>query len=317
MKLHLVSPDSQGRIDCSVRDMLLSHLELTNESECDYLAIPVTFFPDFSFVPPPKKPYILFDFLEYGAHWNHPDTHLLGVNPEIADNLQSEEWKKFSDWVKENPPVLYFKRELKKKDRTSHVQPIEFPCVLDAHVTDSEEAFNARPIEVFHSWGYSHPSRIQLHADIFTGMAKDGLGIISDFRHFHPYMDHGRQEHTWATIFCPYYARESMANCQWFMDRSKLVTSLWGAGQKCFRMGEASVHSIMVLPEDDLAWAYDWQHGVNCIRLREGHHYEDLKAATKRDDLYQIYLNGLETIDRYRVARYVREYIIPTIHNAL
>ena len=79
---------------------------------------------------------------------------------------------------------------------------------------------------------------------------------------------------------------------------------------------EAPYNSVMVLPEDDLAWSYGWVDGFNCIKFSRENDPTGLKnrwkivekceEALKRNDLYEIYLNGKKTIDQYRIDNYVK-----------
>ncbi len=117
----------------------------------------------------------------------------------------------------------------------------------------------------------------------------------------------------WMTVFTPYYSRVPITDLLYFQRRAKLSVALPGCGIKCFRHSESPCESIMALPEDRLAWGIPWTHGDNCIRLRPDHLFQDLDAATKRDDLYQIYKRSQETIARYRGGAYVRDYLLPII----
>lgn len=322
MRTYVMSPDSRNRVDGTISANLLSGFpdQSSSRHDCDVLLVPISTFSDFRFNISLKdidKPWVLIDFTE--LEWCYFDekneTHLLGKNTRECRWL-SPAWWEFCDFVRDHPPVMYFKRELLAKDVTAAVKPIDWPCYLGDSPFQSEAEFNARPIEVFFSWGFSNPSRPRLHAEIFRAMTTHGIGVISEVDQFEGYFK-GPCARTWASIFSPWYSRKPIADLIWYQARSKMSVSLPGCGKKCFRHAEAPVSTIMALQYDDLAWSYDWIDEDNCIRLESGHEFEDLDAATKRPDLYSIYLKSQETIAKYRTGPYVRDYILPLIEKAM
>lgn len=330
MKLFIQSPDDQNRVDGTIQANLLNHLPdlVGQHSDADVVIVPISQYSDYRFNPklndiPKSKPVVIIDFLEY--EWNYWDvwqhTHFIGLNTRECKWLGTDHWWKFDDWAAEHRPILYFKRELQRGIEeigggVSKVLPIEFPCYLGDQPNQSEEEFLNRPIEVFFSWGFSHPSRPLLQAKIFEGIVTHGLGVISEKDQFEGYF-RNPSARTWTAIFSPWFSRHPITDTVWYQSRSKMSVSLPGAGTKCFRSSESPVSSIMALQEDDLAWSYPWIHGENCIRLRPGHEFEDLDAATKRADLYQIYLNSGATIAKYRCGPYARDYVYANIEKAL
>lgn len=322
MRVHCLSPDSQGRIDGTITAHLLSgfHDRSSSPHDCDVILVPITTFADFRFNPrlrDIKKPWVLLDFCE--LEWNYfdlgNDTMLFGKNAKECRWLNPH-WHPFDDFVRENPPVVYFKRELLEVNRSDNVVPIDWPCRLEIPPLDTEEQFNSRPIEVLHCWGYSNPARPVLHADIFRAMATHGIGVLSEIEHFHDYFK-SPAARTWATIFSPCYARKPITTIEWMQQRCKISVSLPGCGVKSFRDAESSVGTIMALSFDRLARSFPWFHGENCFRLRPSHAFEDLDAATKRDDLFSIYCKGQETIANLQTKRYVENYITPLIEAKL
>ena len=321
MKFHVLSPDGRGQIDGTVTTHLLKHFPNMGHSmeAADVILVPISFFIDYTFsnsLRAIKKPWILIDFMEYVTFWDQKDTHLFGKNHEVALNLQNDEWKTFSDWVADNPPVLYFKRELLEKDVSDTVKPIEFPCYIAPQIVQTREAFNARPIEIFSSWGYSHESRPRIHGDMFRALATHGVSIISHWDQFNGYFQNPCAR-TWVTIFSPHYVRVPIDNILQRQAQSKISLSLPGGGVKCFRSTESPTNSIMALHDDSIAWSIPWVHGENCIRLTINDEFISLDEATRRDDLYDIYLASLDTVDKYRSIRYVNEYILPEIYKLI
>lgn len=322
MRVHVLSPDAAARVDGTIQAHLLSGFPNVSSSphDCDVILVPITTLAGFKFNPKLrdiKKPWALLDYVEY--EWcfdmqNHC-THLFGLNTRECRWL-SPAWWDLCDFVRDNPPVVYFKRELLAQDATDTVRPIDWPVYFESPALHTEEEFNARPIEVFFNWGFSSPSRPLLHGKIFEAMATHGIGVISETDHFHGYFQNPCAR-TWASIFAPHYARKPTTTIQWMQERSKISVSLPGCGKKCFRHGEACWHTIMALHHDSLAWSYDWKQYENCIRLRPGHEFEDLDCATKRSDLFAIYLAGNATMEKYRKGAYVENYITPLIAERL
>jgi hypothetical protein len=329
MRVFIQSPDNAGRIDGTITAHLLSGFPDVSSSphDCDVIVVPISTFADYKFNPKlhdidgwdlsARKPWVLLDFTE--LEWCYFDekneTHLFGKNTRDCRWLNPH-WHPFCDFVRDHPPVMYFKRELLAKDVTASVKPIDWPCYLGEPPLQSESEFNARPIEVFFSWGFSHPSRPRLHAAIFHAMTTHNIGVIAEIDQFEGYFK-GPCARTWASIFAPWHARKPIADLEWYQMRSKMSVSLPGCGRKCFRHAEAPVGTIMALQEDELAWSYPWVHGENAVRLCPGHEFEDLDAATKWPNLYQIYLKSQETIALYRTKPYVQNYLFPLIEAVL
>lgn len=315
MKVFIQSPDASLRIDGTVQKFLLDFFpeRVAAQEQADVVLVPISLFADYQFndkLDRIHKPWVMIDYLEY--EWcasAEPDTHLLGQNTRSCKWLQSPDWFKLCDWSAAHPPLAYFKRELRAKDRTETVLPVEFPCFNPAPPLQSRQEFDDRPLEVFFSWGYSHPARANLHADIFRGMATHGLEIISEWDQRPPDGSRG----TWASIYSPWYARKPIETVLEWQQKAKLSVSLPGAGVKCFRSSESPVGSIMALQMDNLAWSFPWNDNENCIRLLPKDEFRELQFAANRRDLYEIYLASQENIDRYRSARYVSEYILPSI----
>lgn len=299
--------------------------------------IPLSMFNDYEFNPELYNldKYLLFDFCEYGANdWDMKDTHIWGVNSYKFPQTQITEWKKFDNFIQEKPPTVYFKRELLEKDFNNNIYPVEYPCLHPKYPAQSKREFNSRPIQVFFSWGHSHESRRVLHGNIFVNAAKKGYGVIDNFS----YIDRGTKEYSdiWVTINSPHYARISIEEVLEVNGKSKLSVSLPGAGIKCFRHSESPVNSVMVMREDNLAWSHQWIDGVNCITIPlSSNHFGEydmdeirgvsggqkvirtIEEALQRTDLYHIYLNGLENLDKYRLERYCKETIEPIINSYL
>jgi len=317
MKFNIISPDANGRIDNVLTHQMLDFMERGTGTD-SVPFVPISWFPGFVFNPAllSLKKWVLCDMTEYAWDWTGQTENVLGRGvTRNFGHIADDEHAKLDAFVRDNPPFLHFKRELRAVDKSDTILPMEHLCWLDAKPLQSREHFNARPVEIMHAWGWSHPSRAILHADMFKAMTTHNVGIISDINHAEGYFK-GPSPRTWIAMYAPWYARTAMPDLLAWASKSKLFASMHGAGHKCFRHMEC-VDTVLALQDDDLTWTFPWNHGDNCIRMRRGHEFEDIEKATHRDDLHAIYLRCQETLDRYRGRRYVNEYIIPEIAKRL
>lgn len=246
-------------------------------------------------------------------------THRFGGPQEALSCTLGASWQRFDAWVgarqRAGQVKLYFSRELLKGDVSDTLKPIEFPAYIDIPPVQTKEQFDARLLDVFFNWGYSHPSRPRLHADIFRAMTTHGPGVVSSFRELESRYNQ-LPGLCWAAIHTHHSVRRHISEIIPWQEKSKITVALPGNGRKTFRHGETQ-GSIMALLEDDIAWSFPWEHGVNCLRLTEGNEFDCLETATRRNDLYQIYVRSQETLSRYKSERYVSEYVLPTLEAAL
>lgn len=306
---------------------------LLKEINTDIPIVQVNQFSDYQFNPAlyDLDKYILADFLEYGANsFDFTTTHFWGKNSEKFKLADSDEWRKFDQFVKDKEPTVYFKRELLSKDisAAANVYPIEFPCIFPIPAIQTQEEFNKRPIELLFVWGHSHELRRATQGNIFLNSSKSGYGVVDNFYHF----EQATKEYKriWATIQTPHYSRIPMEQVLFINGQSKLSLSLPGAGAKCFRMTESSINAVMVMREDGMEYSFPWIHGINCIKIPMAEDFEEVRgvkntwkvidtieAALQRTDLYQIYANGVENCAKYSVERYCTEYLEPIIKKHL
>lgn len=262
--------------------------------------------------------WILVDMCEmdWNFDWERYSAIFGGNINEFSDKFPGEEWNKFNEWVKSNHPSIYLKREIHKNDIGHNIHPIEYPNWYEVPTAQTKEQFNARPLEVFFNWGYSSEHRRRFHGEAFTQAPKYGYMVCDNLYHFDGFMANESNPKKWVVIHQPHYARVDINNLFGLSGMSKFTVSMPGAGVKCFRSVEAPLNSIVCLPEDDLAWTYPWIHGENCIRLKVGEEIKGITDALQRDDLYEIYLRGLETVEKYKMSNYAKNYLEPLINNA-
>jgi hypothetical protein len=256
--------------------------------------------------------YILVDFVEYGWDWKF-DSHVFGRG-QYRDWMDSDEWVKFDEFVANKPPLFTFKRELLESDFSDTILPIEYPCLLDIHRPQTKEGFLSRPFEVFNYWGRSHEDRVRLHGDIFIHASKNGINVCDNTNNLLGFytLENGRR---WITTNIPYYARIPMVTIMNYNGQSKISISKGGAGIKCFRHSESPTNSVMLMNHDPLKWTHEWVNGENCIKCNIGDEIETIEKALNSDTLYDIYLNGIETVKRYNIYNYIHTYLQPTIKN--
>ena len=320
MKFRIISPDARGTIDAPLRDQLLTFLECRNSDVLsDIVLVPVTYHHNYQFNPVllTVRKYVLVDMTEQGWNWDGKSENRLGLGAlRTYQHFDTNEWGLLDDWIRQNPPILTFKRELLAEHRTATMQPIEYLCVHPVAPTQSREDWERRPFAVFHSWGWSNPARALLHADIFRAMTNKGIEVISEFRHFDSFKPTPPGGNVWATIYAPWFCRNPDPDLLKAQRLSKISVSLPGAGKKCFRHAEAPNGAVMALPYDNLAWSYPWTHRENCWRLSADYTFDDLYAATC-SDTYDIYQASQETISKYRSETYVKDYFLPTLESVL
>lgn len=325
MKLSIASPDARGRIDGTVQANLLNHLpNLVPISQSDCVLVPISFYSDYAWrhdLPGiiGNKPYALLDYTELGLEWDvlsGTDSILLGRNILNCTRLSNKDWVALNDFVRDRPPVTYFRRELLEREVSGWLRPLDFPCYLPIPEIQSKQEFDARPLDVFWFWGLSHESRPRLHGDIFSNAYRCGYEVLSRIEHWEGFFRDPRGR-TWATVHSPHWDRKPISEVMHFNHRSKLSVSLPGAGVHCFRDQEAPVGSIPVYWSCGIARAFPWVDGFNSLHVMPGLEWEDLYAHAQSDGLYDIYVEAQKNIQNYTSGNYVNNHIIPSIERRL
>lgn len=303
-------------------------LNLLKEVNSPIPIVQVNQFSDYQFNPElyDLDKYILADFCEYGANsFDFTTTHLWGKNSEKFKLADGEEWKKFDQFVKDKEPTVYFKRELLSKDMGGNVYPISFPCFWDIPPIQTKEEFNSRVLSVFNSWGYSHELRRMSQGEIYINAVRRNRAVIDNFSHLEQELKDGRQK--WLSVFTPWHSRLPMDYVLSVQGMAKLSLSLPGAGAVCFRHSEACINSVMVMRNDPIAWSFPWVDNVNCIKFPFGYDMDNIRGLTGAKDiieriesalidpnLYDIYVACVNNCMRYRIDKYVSEYLEPIIN---
>jgi len=321
--MRILSAYKDGFIDPPVMK-IMSHLQKT---DLDFTAVVVTKREGYEFNPELmdiKGPWVLFDFIEYGWSWDQKETHLFGVNTFLDEFTKhfafDGQWDDFDSFVRNNPPLIYFKRELLQKDMgvnaLCNVLPIEYPCFYPIPEPQSFEDFCARPIDVSYLWGESHPDRVKLHIKIYKGQLKYGYHLLDNALHIEGCFKDvpAGQRQVWLSQKIPHYARYSMEDVLMIGSASKISVSMPGAGVKCFRHSESPINSVMVKTRDELAWSYPWADH-NCILSSPRNFFCEVEV--KPMELYRKYLNGVENCRNYHIDNYIPNYVLDSIASAL
>ena len=266
------------------------------------------------------KDYVLIDFCEYGYDHVFTETHIWGINSKKFPRYYNNDWVKFDNWVKGNPPKLILKREFIKDDfaiNYSHnvvsIKPIEYPCTVWNWELDTEEKFNNRPLSCFQYWGRSNENRLRIHGNIWHHATKKGFSVCDNLFFIERFILEEKGE-KWVTLWIPHYYRSDVNQLMPFNAMAKLSLSWEGAGQKCFRHGEAPCNSVMVMHKNNLAWSHEWNE-TNCILVEHGKEMEGIDEALKNPNLYEIYKAGVENCNKYRLESYL-PYLENIINNA-
>jgi len=256
--------------------------------------------------------YVLCNMCEFGWSYEWLCTPIFGDYSIGASALfEGNEWAKFNDFVRNSKPILTLQREIRKTDLTDKIKPLSYPCYQPVYPIQTREEFNARPIELCHYWGRSSEERLWFQGNAYLHASKEGIEI-SDNLYYLQWMLNENYKRLWVTANIPHFARVPIEQILQVNGMAKLGLSLPGAGKHCFRDSEIPVNSVMVLQDNDIAFPFEWEHGVNCIRYKGVDPIPAIEEALKRDDLYEIYLKGIENIDKYRTANYNKyiEYLI-------
>lgn len=298
----IVTPDRNGNLDGSVVRIA------QNIDSFGLPILPLTRIDGFKFNEGllPIKDYILLDYCELWWNTDNVDTHIFGKNTnQFSEIFSGDEWQKFDDWVANNPPKVYLKRELFKKDVTDEIIPADYMGWFDMYDVQDRDKFNSRPINCFFYWGRSSEYRVNLHAEIWKNSGKVGAAICDNLFYLEYFLKEERSTNKWVTVNIPHYARQPIENVLAINMLSKLSVSHNGSGRKCFRSAESPANSVMVTEENDLAWAFDWVDGENCIKFNTGDEIKAIEQALANPNLYDIYVNGVENANKYNHVNYI------------
>lgn len=254
------------------------------------------------------KEWVLISYVENGWDWDMKISHKWGENTDKFPNVfRSDDWMKFDEFVKNNPPKITFERELLQKDVTDKLVPIVYPCMIPPVPIQSKEEFERRMLNVFYTWGLSHEARKWLHGKIWWKSSRYGYSVCDNLYYLKGFLENERNPDKWFIANIPHYCRIPIQEIMMLNGISKISISIAGAGRNCFRHSESPVNSTMLMWDDELAWHQkDWVHGVNCFKCDEGTEIQAAWDAYHDPNIYEIYKVGVETVDKFRVQNYAR-----------
>ena len=316
MTFQVLSPDAASRVDPPVARFLQ-----TLPQGRDIAVVPITRLDDYRFRGDLTqliggRPWVLLDFSEFGPEWDQESGHLWGRDRLAHGWFSGDEWAKLDAFIREHPPLITFQRELRRCDASESLRtlPIEYLNYSAPVQADTEERFNARPIDVFFQWGLSNPYRPNLHGDIFRHSQRLGYDVCSQLDHLDRCIARKDRPSIWAAIHTPHYARVSNdETIRWF-SKSKIVIAAPGCGVKTFRHGEIN-NSVIAMQADKLAYSVN-QCGIALVHAPTDALWESVRGRDA-DYLYRAYLLNHAAADSLRPARYVPDVFMPAIQKLL
>ena len=171
-------------MDGCVRHQVANQFEHAEPQNCDYVGLVITYTDSWKFnrdeyESVKHKPFVIFDYTEYG--WEHTSVnHFYGYNTnEFSFKFNNTEYLALDEAIKNANVKCYFKRELPKGANSPfNTFPAEYPCILPQEDPVSFESYNARAIAIFFNWGWSNPSRPNLHGALYS-MAQSLVILLS------------------------------------------------------------------------------------------------------------------------------------------
>lgn len=316
MKLAFLPADASNRHDGILQERLWQHIPNFVSSDADLTIVPISFFQDFRFNEAlyqlKGKKYVVACTTEFYGEWPAFTTHLWGRDfHSISGN---QEWVKFSEFVRDNPPVCQFIRELFADAEQENVYPLEWPCYLHPWAIEGKESFDSRPFEVSNFWGFSNCARPNLHGDIYKGWCKNAHEVIGNLDYAEAKLHEPVKK--WLSVHIPHSHRRHINELVLWQSRAKIGVSLSGAGTVCFRSTEM-INTIPAIHSQNKIWSYPWRNLVNCFHLTPGNEYRDLLDATKCDFLHNIYLSAVENMRNYETTPYINNYLLPILRKYL
>lgn len=293
--------------------------------EADVYLIPVVRFDGFRFKEELKdldKPWVLFDWCEQGWDWPAKISVQFGRNFMQHGNcrdIENPEWRKFDDFVRQNPPKARFHRELVRDDEGADTFPLDYLNWLPEKPMDTREDFLKRPLDVLFNWGRSSERRMALHGSIFQLAGAFGYDVISEWSHIPKAISEAPNARKWASIHAPHYARIDVREVQEFNRQARVNIVMGGAGRKTFRHGECCGDAVMAMEYDGLAWAYPWTTENNCLQFfgSEDAVGNICNLLMDHEGMWEIYINAMMNSRNYRPPEYMRRHVYNKIEKCL
>lgn len=327
MKFYITSLDLNGKIDNCIRDQIMSQLDhADNIDNADYVALCVTYFDDWEFYlnefqKIKHKPFVIFDFIEYGHNSSIFD-HIISINTDkYKYKFLNKDYLILDEKLKEVNIKCYFKRELGKNhiiNANFPIKPIDYLSLyLSDYEIESEEKYYKRPIDIFFTWGWSSPSRPLLHGCFYQMAEELNYSIVSDHSHLYKEKKFNIDKPLVYSAYTPHHSRMHMSEILALQGLSKISISLNGAGVKCYRHSESPINSLMALQENDLKWNYEWDDSNSIILPNlKSKNIIDADASVRKlieeiksNNLYDRYVRCVKNNKLYNQKKYIYELL--------
>jgi hypothetical protein len=280
-----------------------------------------------------NKPIVVIDYTEYGAfqlHNRNNEYNLYGYKLEFND-LNNVNTFVIHEFLlnNQNNICCYFKRELSNaidlKKVPFPVFPIEFVAdgyTMDNLIPDSHDEYYKRNCIYNFVWGRTNICRVHLYGAFLLNIEKFCCAIATSKTQYDFKI---KNEKLITLINAEWYERFDLHELNF---NSMMVVDLYGAGQKCFRNVESTKNSLSVKQDPNkLIYTYKWVDGENCISLPVNDDFKldidksiDIMLEYRNDKhhlLYEMYLNSIETNQKYSLPLYIKNHIIRNIQNTI
>lgn len=267
-----------------------------------------------------KKLIVFFDYNELGWWVDGEYDHIFGVNSILGSHFAEDEllapYAYLSEWMRgmflAKRVTAYFKRELHnttvEKYPGKNIHPIDWVNHIVWDTIDTEEEFNARPIEVLFIFGQSHPNRMQFVSSVIN---------FSSINHWNICTDPSDLAYTpgkkVAMFHRGWWNRLSQGEMYDLQSKAKITVSMPGYGIKCFRDAEAPVNSVMAMMETDIVRMIDWKEAGAIMMNHRSMVGEIEGALSQPDKLYARYLLGIKQSENTKPNLVWDNYILPKL----
>jgi len=267
-----------------------------------------------------KKPIAFFDYNELGWWVNDLYDHIFGINTiqgtQFGENELLVPYEYLSEWMRSmflaKRVVAYFKRELHKTTREKYpdknIYPIDWVNHIVWDTIDTEQEYNARPIEILFIFGQSHPQRMSFVSSVISFAQVYEWGICtdpSDIEHIP-----GKKVAMFHRGHWNRLSQQEMYNLQ---SQAKITVSMPGYGVKCFRDAEAPVNSLLAIMKTDIVRMIDWSV-AGAVMMVQGKMFSQLENALSNSaELYSRYLSCVKQSENSKPNKIWYDYILPKL----
>ncbi len=342
LKVFPVSLDENNDVCPYIQHHHYKYYDVTNLDRCDFIGIYLRFsfrykFNDnlFNKIVKSKKPWILFDYLEYGA----PSWHDRSVEYRTALRIfgykyvsKCGDMRSYPEFVKlvenlesQNKRIkCYFLRESFKSFDYSEcpfpVYPVDY-CLAgwDKKPIESLEEFSKRPIELLYNWGNTNHDRMVLHHILYKYGTDKDWNIAETEEQLKKYLEEKNKR----IMVLWHRDHHERIEFKKYLPLTKLCVDVGGCGIKCFRNMQSSMYCASIKQLCGIQFAYPWIPSKNCLELEVNDRNRFIpeknietieKYLNDNSSLYEIYKEGVPNAELYDAENYINNYISPKIN---